>query len=67
LLIRFLKTGHGIAFDQMFAMKEYPPDVLPLYSQGYSLARYLIDQGGRAKFMQFPDRRHEGRRFGQRP
>jgi hypothetical protein len=53
LLIRFLKTGHGIAFDNMFAMKEYPPDVLPLYSQGYSLARYLIDQGGRAKFMQF--------------
>jgi hypothetical protein len=53
LLIRFLRTGHGIAFDQMFAMKEYPPDVLPLYSQGYSLARYLIDQGGRAKFMEF--------------
>jgi hypothetical protein len=53
LLIKFLRTGHGIAFDQMFAMKEYPPDVLPLYSQGYSLARYLIDQGGRAKFMEF--------------
>ena len=28
----------------MFAMKEYPADVLPLYSQGYSLARYLIEQ-----------------------
>src|SRR3954468_2051394 len=53
MLINFLRTGHGIAFDQMFAMKEYPPDVLPLYSQGYSLARYLIDQGGRATFMQF--------------
>ncbi len=53
MLINFLRTGHGIAFDQMFAMKEYPPDVLPLYSQGYSLARYLIDQGGRQKFLEF--------------
>ncbi len=53
MLINFLRTGHGIAFDQMFAMKEYPPDVLPLYSQGYSLARYLIDQGGRQEFLEF--------------
>ena len=41
-LIDFLHTGRGIAFNQMFAMKEYPQDVMPLYSQGYSLARYLV-------------------------
>ena len=34
-------------------MKEYPPDMLPLYAQGYSLARYLIDQGGRQKFLNY--------------
>ena len=53
LLIRFLQTNKGIAFNQMFAMKEYPPDMLPLYAQGYSLARYLIEQGGRQKFVAF--------------
>ncbi len=53
MLISFLKTQRGIAFHQMFAMKEYPRDVLPLYSQGYSLARFLIEQGGRHKFMEF--------------
>lgn len=53
LLIRFLQTNKGIAFSQMFAMKEYPPDMLPLYAQGYSLARYLIEQGGRRKFVEF--------------
>ena len=53
LLIEFLTTGRGIAFPQMFAMKEYPADVLPLYSQGYSLARYLIERGGRHKYMAF--------------
>ena len=39
LLIEFLTTDRGIAFNRMFAMKEYPQDILPLYSQGFSLAR----------------------------
>ncbi len=53
LLIEFLTTGRGIAFPEMFAMKEYPADVLPLYSQGYSLARYLIERGGRHTYVAF--------------
>jgi hypothetical protein len=53
LLIQFLTTNRGIAFNQMFAMKDYPPDILPLYSQGYSLARYLIARGGKRKFVDY--------------
>lgn len=53
MLVEFLQTGRGISFSQMFAMKEYPPDVLPLYAQGHSLASYLIQQGGKRKFVQF--------------
>ena len=53
LLIEFLRTGRGISFPEMFAMKEYPADVLPLYSQGYSLARYLIERGGRKRYIHF--------------
>jgi hypothetical protein len=53
MLIEFLTTGRGIAFPEMFAMREYPPDVLPLYSQGYSLARFLIERGGRHKYVAF--------------
>jgi hypothetical protein len=52
-LIQFLTTDRGIPFNQMFAMKEYPADILPLYSQGYSLARYLIQQGGKRKFVNY--------------
>jgi hypothetical protein len=52
-LVRFLKTERGIPFNQMFAMTEYPGDILPLYSQGYSVARYLIARGGKPKFMAF--------------
>lgn len=51
LLYHFLHNDRGIAFNKMFAMKEYPADVLPLYAQGHSLARYLIAQGGKRKFV----------------
>jgi len=53
LLIEFLTTNRGIAFNRMFAMREYPRDILPLYSQGYSLARYLIARGGKRKFVDY--------------
>jgi hypothetical protein len=52
-LIEFLMTDRGIAFNKMFAMREYPPDILPLYSQGYSLARYFIQQGGKQKYVKY--------------
>ena len=54
-LLQFLRTGRGIAFSEMFAMTEYPPDIMPLYAQGYSLAEYLIQHGGRRKYVQFLD------------
>jgi hypothetical protein len=53
MLIQFLQTGRGIAFAQMFAITEYPSDVMPLYAQGYSLSEHLIETGGRRKFVQF--------------
>jgi len=53
MLFQFLQTGRGIAFSQMFAMKEYPADVMPLYAQGYSLAEYLIQSGGPRKYVDF--------------
>ena len=53
MLIEFLQTRRGIPFSNMFAMKEYPQDVLPLYAQGHSLARFLIDQRGKREFMAF--------------
>ena len=53
MLIDFLQHNRGIPFDRMFAMTEYPADVLPLYAQGHSLAQFLIYQGGKAEFMAF--------------
>lgn len=53
MLIEFLTTGRGIPFNRMFAMKNYPRDILPLYAQGYSLCRFLIQRGGKRKFIRF--------------
>jgi hypothetical protein len=53
MLVDFLRTNRGIPFSTMFAMRDYPSDVMPLYSQGYSLARFLIAQGGKRKFLAF--------------
>ncbi len=53
MLNQFLRTGRGIAFNQMFAMTDYPADIMPLYAQGYSLAEFLIQSGGRRKYVEF--------------
>jgi len=53
LLIRFLTSNRGIPFNSMFTMTEYPRDMIPLYSQGHSVARYLIMRGGKRKFIQY--------------
>lgn len=53
MLTQFLRSGRGIAFGRMFAMKEYPADIMPLYAQGYTLTEFLIQHGGRRRFLDF--------------
>ena len=52
-LIRFLKTGRALPFNRMYHLKDYPHDILPLYSQGYSLSRFLLAQGGKQHFIRY--------------
>lgn len=56
MLLEFLTTSRGIPFNRMYTMKQYPNDILPLYAQGYSLAKYLIFQKGRRHFLNYIDR-----------
>ena len=55
MLIRFLSAtpSRGIAFNRMFTLKNYPHDILPLYAQGYSLAKFLILQKGKPAFLDY--------------
>ena len=52
-LREFLRTRRGIAMNRLFLLTEYPNDVLPMYAQGYSVCRFLIDQKGPRTFIDF--------------
>ena len=52
-LQEFLRSRRGIAMNQLFLLKEYPSDVLPMYAQGYSVCRFLISQKGPRTFIRF--------------
>ena len=56
MLVRYLSEGRGIPFAVLFTLKDYPPDMMPLYAQGYSLSCFLISQGGPRRFIQFLER-----------
>ncbi|HMP78819.1 MAG TPA: hypothetical protein PKD54_05165 [Pirellulaceae bacterium] len=67
MLMNFLtaRPSRGIPFNQMFTMKQYPHDILPLYAQGYSLSRYLIMQRGKRHFVAYIQSGLERERPGQ--
>lgn len=52
-LREFLLTRRGIPMNRMFMMKEYPPEMLTLYAQGYSVCRFMIEQKGPREFIKF--------------
>ena len=54
-LMQFLRSSppRSIPFNKMFRMTEYPHDIMPLYAQGHSVARFLLQQGGKRKFVDY--------------
>ncbi|MFO0935692.1 MAG: hypothetical protein U0798_04140 [Gemmataceae bacterium] len=50
---QLLNAGRGITLRVLFAMKEYPDDMIVTYAEGFSVSQYLIDMGGRKKFLEF--------------
>ncbi|GEM_PF-2239070 len=53
MFLDFSRSGRTIPFRTMFELRDYPQDMLPLYAQGFALADFLIEQGGRRKFVTF--------------
>jgi hypothetical protein len=45
--------GRAIPLGRLFALKDYPRDVMVLYAEGYSVTRFLVEAGGRRKFLDF--------------
>jgi hypothetical protein len=48
-----LNAGRGMPLSRLFALKEYPSDVMVLYAQGYSVSKFLIESSDRQTFLNF--------------
>ncbi|MBO7725334.1 MAG: hypothetical protein J6S40_02600 [Thermoguttaceae bacterium] len=53
MLIGFLQENRGIPFNTMVRLTEYPNDMMPFYSQGFSVCEYLIAVGGHRRLVEF--------------
>ena len=55
LLLKYVdpEVRRAIPFNRIVEMKEYPKDIMPFYSQGNSIAEFLIGQGGHRRFAAF--------------
>ncbi len=42
-----------LPLGRLFRMEEYPSDLMGFYGQGYSISRFLVEMGGRPRFLQF--------------
>lgn len=43
----------NLPLDRLFVIEEYPSDLMGFYGQGYSISRFLVEMGGRPRFLQF--------------
>ena len=48
----FARRGN-FPLDRLFNAEEYPSDLMGFYGQGYSMSRFLVETGGRPRFLQF--------------
>jgi hypothetical protein len=58
-----INDGRMIPLSRLFVLTEYPNDVMSLYAQGFSVARYLVSLRGRRVFLDFV---WDGQQFGWR-
>ncbi|WP_435005102.1 hypothetical protein P12x_002994 [Tundrisphaera lichenicola] len=43
----------NLPLDRLFTAEEYPDDLMGFYGQGYSISRFLVEMGGRPRFLAF--------------
>ena len=45
--------GRAIPLRRLFSMSKYPPDVMVLYAEGYSVSNFLVSNSNRGVFLNF--------------
>ncbi|CAN5799926.1 hypothetical protein BH23PLA1_BH23PLA1_36050 [soil metagenome] len=50
---RLLARQGAWPLGRLFSIEEYPQDLMGFYGQGYSVSRFLVEIGGRPRFLHF--------------
>jgi hypothetical protein len=53
IAVDLLANRQEVSLGRLFQIEEYPKDLMSFYGQGYSISRFLIDIGGRPRFLRF--------------
>lgn len=53
LVRNILNNRRAMPLRRLFALKEYPPDVMVLYAQGFSVCDFLVGRSSRPAFLNF--------------
>jgi hypothetical protein len=53
IAIDLLARRGEIPLSRLFQIEDYPKDLMSFYGQGYSISRFLIEMGGRPRFLRF--------------
>jgi hypothetical protein len=53
IVVDLLARGGDLPLVSLFGLEEYPRDLMGFYGQGYSVSRFLVEMGGRPRFLQF--------------
>jgi hypothetical protein len=53
IAVDLLARRGEISLTRLFRIEEYPSDLMSFYGQGYSISRFLIEMGGRPRFLTF--------------
>jgi len=61
IAVDLLARRGDVDLARLFQIEEYPKDLMSFYGQGYSISRFLIEIGGRPRFLRFV---HDGLKSG---
>jgi hypothetical protein len=53
IVMDLLDRGGEVPLSRLFVVEEYPKDLMSFYGQGYSISRFLVEMGGRPRFLRF--------------
>jgi hypothetical protein len=53
IALDLLARRADIPLSRLFVIEDYPKDLMSFYGQGYSISRFLVEMGGRPRFLRF--------------